>query len=149
MYVVYLDFANAIDKVDHKIRLEIIFKVDTRGRLYQWIERFLTNKKQTGCIERTCSHLFDVKRGVPQGMVMGPLLFIIFISDRDSQLNFSAASSFADDARFVKEVTYQIDCQNLQNDLDKIFSLALGNSGAFNFSTFELIRYSTRRTQTT
>ena len=65
--VVYLDFAKAFDKVDPKILLKKIFKIGIRGKLYQWIRSFLTNRKQKVCIEGTYSQVFDVKSGVPQG----------------------------------------------------------------------------------
>ena len=67
--VVFLDFAKAFDKVDHKILLKKVFKIGVRGKLYQWIRSFLTNRKQKVCIEGAYSQVFDVKSGFPQGSV--------------------------------------------------------------------------------
>ena len=65
----YLNFGEAFDKFDLKRLLNENFKIGIRGLLYQWIRGFLTIGKQTGCVEGTQSHFFDVKSGVPQGSV--------------------------------------------------------------------------------
>ena len=87
-----------------------------------------------------------MKSRVPQGSVLGPLLFIIFISDIDKYLNFSVASSLVDDTSVLNKVTNQNDCKNLQNYLEKTFNWAVKSNMDFNSNKFELIRYIARNT---
>ena len=100
--VVYLDFAKAFDKVDHKILFNKFFRLGVSGLLYKWIKCFLTNRKQPVYIEGRQLHFFDMKSGVPQGSVFAPLLFNIFISDIHRHLNFIVASFFPDNTRIYK-----------------------------------------------
>ena len=139
--VIYLDFAKAFDKVDHNILLRKLFNMGIRGRLYNWIKSFLLDRKQMVNIEGSKSQEFDVASGVPQGSVLGPLLFIIHISDINALLQSTTVRSFADDTRLVKNIENVNDCQGLQEDLEKIFDWAERNNMTFNSGKFELMRY--------
>ena len=79
--------------------------------------------------------------GVPQGSVLGPLIFLILVSDIDSDVKFSILKSFADDTRVTKIIVDIIDSLNLQKDLNKIYEWAKLNNMEFNDSKFELLRY--------
>ena len=79
--------------------------------------------------------------GVPQGSVLGPLIFFILVSDIDSDVKFSILKSFADDTRVTKIIVDIIDSLNLQKDLNKIYELSKLNNMEFNDSKFELLRY--------
>ena len=92
--LVYLDFAKAFDKVSHlrlMIKLQSLGKV---GNIFKWIKMWLSDRKQCVVINGYCSESKDVSSGVPQGSVLGPILFIIFINNIDDNI-ISKISKFA------------------------------------------------------
>ena len=83
----------------------------------------------------------DVKSGVPQGSVLGPLLFLVLIGDIDREVTTSFVSSFADDTRAVNGISTNADVCDLQVDLDAIYHWADENNMEFNNTKFECLRY--------
>ena len=82
-----------------------------------------------------------VKSGVPQGSVLGPLLFLIMIGDIDRGLQYSKATSFADDTRVKKNIQTEGDVSRLQEDLDCLLTWSQHNNIVMNDDKFELMRY--------
>ena len=119
--VVYLDFAKAFDKVDHKIVLAKAFNFGIRGKLLSWIKEFLSNRTQSVIVNGTLSSPRPVISGVPQGSVIGPLIFLILISDIDENTLHSKIASFADDTRATNGIKCENDAVNLQEDLFHIY----------------------------
>ena len=145
-HVVYLDFAKAFDKVHHTILLQKLQNIGITGKLHLWIKEFLCSRKQTVSVEGQQSENSDVLSGVPQGSVLGPLLFLIHIMDIDDEIsNNSIISCFADDTRIMRKITQDSDCQLLQEDLNSIYKWADNNKMQFNDKKFESIYYHPNR----
>ena len=144
--VIYLDFAKAFDKVDHNVLMNKLSSIGISGEVYNWIRCFLTGRTQTACVEGTESEEFEVRSGVPQGSVLGPLLFVIHISDIGDKLVHSSAGCFADDTRLLKSVCSTVDCVDLQRDLRRVFTWADKKNMTFNSSKFKTMRYTASST---
>ena len=107
--VVYLDFFKAFDRVDHKILLEKLLAIGISGKLLAWIGMFLIGRKHAVIVDGVLSDVGGVRSGVPQGSVLGPLLFLILISDIDRELTSARASNFADDTRVSMSIKSEAD----------------------------------------
>ena len=139
--VIYLDFAKAFDKVDFLITMKKLHDMGITGKLGRWIHSFLTNRTQTVVVNGVKSHPASVNSGVPQGSVLGPLLFLVLIGDIDREVASAFVSSFADDTRAAKGIRTQDDTKALQTDLGSIYKWAEENNMMFNFQKFECLRY--------
>ena len=93
-------------------------------------------------VDGALSNKAPVKSGVPQGTVLGPLLFIIYIGDVDRLIKHAYLSSFADDTRLMMKVRHQQDVAKLQEDLRCVYDWATVNSMTLNSSKFQHLRYS-------
>ena len=139
--VVYLDFAKAFDKVDHGVLLRKLRRLGIGGRLLKWIQNFLTNREQRVAINGVESCPCQVISGVPQGTVLGPLLFLVHVSDINEELEFTVSSTFADDTKIMKLINEAQDPCRLQSDLEVVYSWASTNNMQLNGEKFQHLRY--------
>jgi hypothetical protein len=139
--VVYLDFAKAFDKVDFSIVLNKISNLGINGKLYEWIKSFLTNRYQSVIVNGIKSDPQPMISGVPQGSVLGPLIFLILIGDIDKDIVKAFVKSFADDTRATNAIKSIEDTILLQEDLDRIYSWTDEANMKLNDIKFELVRY--------
>ena len=107
-----------------------------------WIKEFLTNRKQRVAVSGVLSRESAVISGVPQGSVLGPLLFLIYVNDISDVLSQSDALLFADDTKIIKTIKGVSDCEILQDDLLSIYEWGASNNMNYNGSKFQLVRYS-------
>ena len=139
--VIYIDFAKAFDKVDHQVTLTKLQKLGFTGKVGRWIHSFLTNRTQQVLVHGSRSSARQVKSGVPQGSVLGPLLFLILIGDIDQDIVGAFISSFADDTRIGSKITSPEDSKALQAELEKIYNWTENNNMELNGDKFECLRY--------
>ena len=137
--VIYLDFAKAFDKVDHEILLEKLCAYGIRGNLLTWLKCYLENRQQTVVINGEHSFTANVKSGVPQGTVLGPILFIIYLNDLEKCVKHSVISSFADDTRLKRAINTTKDVTLLQSDLSQTIDWSTANNMLLHQNKFELI----------
>ena len=100
---IFLDFAKAFDKVPHGRLLAKLRAHGFDGQVVAWIEAWLKDRKQRVCVDGSLSGWHTVLSGVPQGSVLGPLLFLIFINDLDLNI-FSTVFKFADDTKIISTI---------------------------------------------
>ena len=116
--IIYMDFKKAFDKVPHQ---RLIYKIRALGineEITLWIKDYLTDRTQKVIINGKSSEWKPVTSGIPQGSVLGPLLFVIYINDLPNSI--ISIYIFADDTKIFKIITSDIDCQILQKDLNEL-----------------------------
>ena len=117
MDVILLDFTKAFGKVPFQ---RLLRKLDFYGICHntlQWIASFLDNRTQQVLVDGSTSEKLEVLSGVPQGTVLGPLLFLVYINDLPSVCKSSQANLFADDTLLYKHMRNSEDSTKLQEDL--------------------------------
>ena len=142
--VIYTDFSKAFDKVETGVLLHKVRDCNVGGNLGKWLASFLdpSVRKQAVVVEGAVSDLMPVISGVPQGTVLGPVLFLIHIREIASELSSgTTATSFADDTRVKRGIKSCQDCYDLQSDLQKIYIWAETVNMHFNSDKFECLRF--------
>ena len=107
----------------------------------RWIHTFLTGRTQRVLVNSSRSNPSEVKSGVPQGSVLGPLIFLVLIGDIDHDIACVFLSSFADDTRIGSHIALVHDTEDLQADLDSVYKWTHENNMDLNASKFECLRY--------
>ena len=117
--VVYLDYRKAFDTVPHKRLLLKLRNYGFTEKYIKWIENFLTGRKMRVGINNSYSRWTDILSGVPQGSVLGPLLFILYVNDLPSWIT-NSMRMFADDTKVWSRVSNERDTAGLQDDLNSL-----------------------------
>ena len=117
MDAIYLDYAKAFDKVDHQLLIKKLQLYGFHPKIIIWIESFLTNRTQQVVVDGHMSIIALIMSGVPQGTVLGPILFLIFINDIASCVLHTTLRCFADDTRICRSITQ---CAREPNFLQKV-----------------------------
>lgn len=113
---IYLDFMKAFDTVPHRRLISKIMSYGITDPIVGWISSFLNGRQQKVCVNGETSSWSDVSSGIPQGSVLGPLLFVIYINDLPEVVEHSEAYLFADDTKIFKDISTEQDCVDLQSD---------------------------------
>ena len=117
--IIVMDFAKAFDKVPHR---RLLYKLDyygIRGSTHKWIASWLSGRTQQVVLDGQASDPIPVLSGVPQGSVLGPVLFLVFINDLPDNIR-SSVRLFADDCVLYRNIRSFSDCLILQDDLDQL-----------------------------
>jgi len=148
---VFVDFQKAFDTVNHKILLHKLEHYGVRGVAKKWFHSYLENRQQSVSINGSISDTEYIKHGVPQGSVLGPLLFLIYINDLNRCINFSTTRHFADDTNLLYTVERSKSrnrnpVRNLNKDLKSLNHWLLANKISLNATKTELIIFRNKKT---
>ena len=120
--IAHIDFQRAFDSVSHEKLLHKLASYGISGNLLLWIKNFLTNRSQTVCIGLAHSNPCIVSSGIPQGSVLGPILFILFVNDIADPFGPTVKSKlFADDIKIYSAISDLSSASNFQYHLDLIY----------------------------
>jgi hypothetical protein len=122
--IIYLDYSKCFDTVCHNKLLYKISKYGITGQAYVWLSNFLLNRTQHVKINSSISPPAMVESGVPQGTVLGPILFLLYSADLPHVVRNCKISLYADDTKLYKSISNEHDCLLLQRDLDSIANWA-------------------------
>ena len=117
---IYLDFKKAFDSAPHERLLSKLDAYGIGGPLKAWTKALLVDRKQRVVVNGKLSSWSLVLSGIPQGSVLGPILFVMFINDLTDQIR-STVKIFANDTKILRALHEQEDYSYLQDDLDRLF----------------------------
>ena len=143
---ILLDFSKAFDKVPHNRPLLKLQHYGIRGSLFRWISSFRIGRVQQVVLDGQSSNPSTVTSGVPQGTVLGPLLFLLYINDLPASVK-STARLFTDDCLLYRGIKSDQDRNILQQDLNQIQKLEDQLLKRFNPDKCEVVQITTRRSQ--
>ena len=130
---VFLDLSKAFDTIDHNILLHKLECYGVRGLALNWFQSYLTDRKQYVLYNNVQSQTLDITCGVPQGSVLGPLLFLIYVNDTANCLTHSKLIYFADDTTvFLSSKCINDLYKNMNSDLDDLTNWFKANRLALN-----------------
>ena len=131
--IIYFDFAKAFDTVSHDLilkKLKTQYNID--GTLLKFFTEYLRSRKQRVVLDNVISESVDVLSGVPQGSILGPLLFVLFINDIYANIdNDSNIALFADYTKIWRDINSESDCETLQNDINMLSIWSRNNKMPF------------------
>ena len=119
--VIYCDFQKAFDTVPHKRLIDILKLNGLKNPILSWITDFLGSRKQRVAVNGSLSKEFDVRSGVPQGSVLGPLLFIMYINNLVAKATTDDVYLYADDLKLFAEISTDEDVEKLQHNVDNVY----------------------------
>ena len=137
---VYLDFAKAFDRVPHQRLIAKIKAMGIEGSLLNWIKDFLSDRRQRVLLGHSKSNWVPVTSGIPQGSVLGPILFVIFINDLPNSIS-SYIKIFADDTKIFRALRSAGDISTLQEDVNKMLEWSIKWQLPFNIPKCKIIHY--------
>ena len=139
--VMYLDFSKAFDKVCHETLMKKLKSYNIGGKLLKWLESFLSERYQRVIVQGISSEAEKVRSGVPQGTVLGPILFILYINNITEVIRNASIMIFADDSKLIKEIENEEDRINLIKDLQAVITWAEENKMELNEKKFMLLQH--------
>ena len=143
---VFIDLRKAFDTVDHSILLRKLEKMGINNNLFHWCKNYLTNRKQKTLANGVNSDYQNISCGVPQGSVLGPLFFLIYVNDIVNRIGIDNIKLYADDTVIFTE---GIDIANLQYNLQKLLNIfscwCMENKLSINAEKTKLVCFGTKQ----
>ena len=120
--VIYCDFMKAFDTVPHRRLISVLQYYGVDDPALSWIKDFLTDRRQRVIVNGQSSRWHTVTSGIPQGSVLGPVLFVVYINTMVENDTVSDIYLYADDTKVFKEVNTISDSQSLQQDINSLYT---------------------------
>ena len=146
--IVYLDYSKAFDSIPHSHLLIKLWQMGITGSVWKWFKFYLSDRVQSVLIDGATSSYLPVSSGVPQGSILGPLLFIIYINDLPSCASFVSTYLFADDTKCLGSISAPSDYVSFQSDLDTLQLWSNSQGLSFNASKCKLVQFPSSHMQT-
>mgnify|MGYP000512335400 FL=1 len=143
--VIYLDFSKAFDRLDHKVLIQKLAAFGFSNSLVKLFMSYLSDRIQYVSLYGYTSEKYTATSGVPQGSILGPLLFNLFINDIGSNLNVNFLL-YADDLKIFKRIDSLDDCHSLQQNLDQINNWCFNNNLQLNLEKCSMVSFTTKTT---
>ena len=120
--MLYLDFSKAFDSVSHRLLIHKLQFFGFHSHLLNWFKAYLMGREQRVVVDSLNSDWLPVLLGVPQGSILGPMLFLCYINDMPSCTHNSTTALFADDSKCFRPIHSVNDCLLLQKDIDSLYN---------------------------
>ena len=144
--MIYLDFQKAFDTVDHCILLDQLHIYGIRGIVHDWFSSYLSGRLQSAMYNTHESDPVEIKCGVTQGYILGPLLFLIYINDLASVSKLFMPILFADDTNlFCNGKNLSDIVSEINMEIDKIYSWVKANKLSLNIEKTNFMLFTTKR----
>lgn len=142
---IFTDYTKAFDRIDHYILLQKLLAAGIHGNLFRWFTSYINNRSQAVAINGFVSSWHGVPSGVPQGSLIGPLLFNIFINDVNTCFTHSNFLLYADDLKIFKPIDTINDSLLLQQDLDRFEKYCAVNKLELNLAKCQFITFTRKQ----
>ena len=138
---IYTDFAKAFDRVPHNLLLLKLSKIGFHSQMLSWFRYYLIGRYSVVSVDGFCSALYIPITGIPQGSIIGPLLFILYINDISNCFHNSKYLLYADDLKIYKEISSPNNISDLSKDLQRVVRWSEYNGLPFNTNKCYVMTY--------
>lgn len=146
--VIFMDMAKAFDRVDHPTLLHRLSKFGISDNLLDWFCDYLTHRSQQVTVHGSTSSQLPITSGVPQGSLLGPFLFLVYVNDIPTSVsNSTGVGLFADDTKLFRCIQSSEDVESLQSDVDCLNGWSMDSHMPFNITKCKVLRVSRKNTQ--
>lgn len=142
---IYTDLAKAFDRVNHNILLEKLKSFSFDEDLIIFLKSYLTNRPNFVKFNNSKSDNFISTSGVPQGSILGPLLFVLFINDISDYIKYSSFLLYADDLKAYRVIRSPEDINKLKSDIQSISDFCTHNDLALNETKCKVVSYTRKK----
>ena len=150
MVDIFLDFSKAFDTVNHQILLDKLYKYGIRGPAHKWVTHYLQDREQYCYLNGHTSTKLTIKCGVPQGSILGTLLFLVYINDLSKLSTIMSALLFADDSNLFVSGPSLTTLENIINaEMPKLVTWLTANHLSLNIGKTHLMVFGKKKNYTT